>query len=85
MLFVYRRAAPRSFWMKNTYIPLDIIFLRSDGRIANIERGEPRTTAPVRSRGRARAVLELKAGTAERLGIERGDRVRHEALGNWPE
>lgn len=81
MLFDFERADHRSFWMKNTYIPLDIIFIRSNGRIANIERGEPESLASVRSRGRVRAVLELNAGTAEKLGISSGDLVRHEIFG----
>jgi len=81
MLFEFERADHRSFWMQNTYIPLDIIFIRSNGRIANIERGEPESLASVRSRGRVRAVLELNAGTAEKLGISSGDLIRHEIFG----
>jgi len=82
MLFDFGRADRRSFWMKNTYLPLDIIFVRANGRIANIERGEPHSTASVRSRGRVRAVLEFNAGTAQQLGIGPGDLVRHEIFGN---
>jgi len=85
MLFDFPRAQRRSFWMKNTPLPLDIIFIRANGRIANIERGEPFTLDPVRSKGRARAVLELNAGTVERLGIKPGDQVRHAIFGNWKE
>jgi len=82
MLFDFGRADRRSFWMKNTYIPLDLIFIRANGRIANIEQGEPESLASIRSRGRVRAVLELNAGTAERLGVESGDLVRHAIFGN---
>ena len=81
MLFDFERPDRRSFWMKNTYIPLDIIFIRSNGRIANIERGEAESLASIRSRGRVQAVLELNAGTAEKLGIASGDLVRHEIFG----
>lgn len=84
MLFLFPMPQPASFWMKNTYIPLDLIFIRANGRIANIERGAPHDLSGIRSRGRVIAVLELNAGTAARLGIGPGDIVRHRALGNWP-
>ena len=83
MLFVFPMPQPASFWMKNTYIPLDLIFIRANGRIANIERGAPHDLTGIRSRGRVMSVLELNAGTAARLGIGPGDIVRHRALGNW--
>lgn len=83
MLFMFPLPEPASFWMKNTYIPLDLIFIRANGRIANIEHGKPHDLTGIRSRGRVMAVLELTAGTASRLGIVPGDMVRHKALGNW--
>jgi uncharacterized membrane protein (UPF0127 family) len=78
MLFDYRSTQPVSFWMRNTYIPLDIIFIREDGRIAGIhERAVPLSEVPIPSPEPVRAVLELNGGTAARLGIKPGDRVHH--------
>ena len=83
MLFVYHRPQPASFWMKNTFIPLDMIFIGADGRIVNIrQRTVPQSLTPVRSRGDVLAVLELNGGTSSRLGIKAGDEVRHEIFGN---
>ena len=76
MLFIHRRPAPRSMWMKNTFIPLDMLFLGADGTILKIvERTVPLSTRAIRSGKPAIAVLELNAGTAERLGLQEGDRV----------
>ena len=81
MLFLFERTDPATFWMKNTYIPLDMIFIGLDGRILNIaERTIPLTETPVHAAGPTRAVLELNGGTASRLGLKAGDRVRHSAL-----
>jgi uncharacterized protein len=78
MLFDFHREQPASFWMKNTYIPLDMIFIRGDGRILRIaENTVPLSEALVSSGGPVRAVLEVNAGTARRLGIAPGDRVAH--------
>jgi len=76
MLFDFHREQEVSFWMQNTYIPLDMIFIRGDGRIFRIaENTEPLSTRLVPSGGPVRAVLEVIAGTARKLGIEVGDRV----------
>jgi uncharacterized membrane protein (UPF0127 family) len=76
MLFPSDPPQPRSFWMKNTPLSLDIIFIGTDGRISNIEADTvPYSLAPVRSVGFATAVLELRAGRAKELGIMPGDRV----------
>lgn len=81
MLFVYDRDHPLAMWMKNTYIPLDMLFLKADGRIINIIENVPPETLDTRpSEGPARAALELPAGTAARLGIRAGDRVVHDRL-----
>ena len=76
MLFVFPDERPRRFWMRNTLIPLDLLFIRADGTLDSMsenaqpldERGEP-------SDGPARYVLELNAGEAARLGLEPGVRV----------
>jgi uncharacterized membrane protein (UPF0127 family) len=81
MLFIFERPDPATFWMKNTYIPLDMIFIGPDGRILNIaERTIPLTETPVPAAGPTRAVLEVNGGTSSRLGIKPGDRVRHSSL-----
>jgi uncharacterized protein len=78
MLFDFHHEQPTSFWMKNTYIPLDMIFIRADGRILRIaENAVPLSEALVPSGGPVRAVLEVKGGTAKKLGIAPGDRVAH--------
>ena len=82
MLFIFRDEAPRAFWMYNTLIPLDMIFIAGDGRIVNIvENAEPLTRTPRQSTGPARAVLELNGGVTRLLGIRAGDLVLHEAFG----
>ncbi len=76
MLFIYDRVQPASFWMKNTLIPLDMLFIAADGRIVNIhERAVPESLDSVNSDGPVKAILELNGGMAARLGIRPGDRV----------
>ena len=78
MLFDFSPEQEVSMWMKNTYIPLDMIFIRSDGRILRIaENTEPLSTKIIPSRGLAKGVLEVIAGTAQKYGIAPGDRVAH--------
>ncbi len=78
MLFDFKVDHELTFWMKNTYISLDMIFIRGDGRILRIaENTEPLSERLVPSGGPARAVLEVIAGTARKLGIAPGDRVSH--------
>jgi uncharacterized membrane protein (UPF0127 family) len=78
MLFDFQREQPTSFWMKNTYISLDMIFIRADGRILRIaENTEPHSTKIISSGGLAKGVLEVIAGTAQKYGIQPGDRVAH--------
>lgn len=76
MLFDFHSDQEVSFWMQNTYIPLDMIFIRGDGRILRIaENTEPLSTRIIGSNGPVRGVLEVIGGTARKLGIAPGDRV----------
>jgi uncharacterized membrane protein (UPF0127 family) len=78
MLFDFHSEQDVSFWMQNTYIPLDMIFIKADGRIANIvENAEPLSTKLIPSRGPVRGVLEVIGGTTRKLGIAAGDKVAH--------
>jgi uncharacterized membrane protein (UPF0127 family) len=78
MLFDFSPEQQISMWMKNTYIPLDMIFIRADGRILRIaENTEPLSTKIISSGGLAKGVLEVIAGTAKKYGIQPGDRVAH--------
>lgn len=78
MLFDFKVSRPVSFWMKNTYLPLDIMFIAADGGIVEIVRdATPLSLTKISPSGPARAVLEVNAGTAKRLGINIGDRVEH--------
>ena len=83
MLFVYKQEAPVAMWMKNTYLPLDMLFIARGGMILKIaERTVPLSEATIASGRAVIAVLELNAGTASRLGIKPGDTVKAAALGN---
>jgi uncharacterized membrane protein (UPF0127 family) len=81
MLFLFDETAEHSFWMQNTFIPLDMIFVDDEGRIVGIvERAEPETTR-MRSVGApSRYVLEVNGGWARARGVKRGDRVRFEIV-----
>lgn len=83
MLFDFHQEAPVSFWMKNTLIPLDMLFVDQQGRIINIhERAVPGSLDPIAAMAPARAVIELNGGTAAHLGIKPGDRVIYPIFGN---
>jgi uncharacterized protein len=76
MLFDFEHEAPVVFWMHNTFIPLDMIFIRADGSILRIaENTEPLSDRRIPSGGPVRGVLEVIGGTARKLGIEPGDKV----------
>ena len=78
MLFDFARVEPVSMWMQNTYIPLDMLFIRPDGSIARIAADtEPLSTRTIPSGEPVLAVLEVVAGTAARLGIKSGDKIEH--------
>ena len=83
MLFDYRYLRRISMWMKNTYIPLDMLFLNQNGKITHIvQRTIPHSLSTISSKGLVRAVLEVNSGTVSKLGIEIGDTVRHSIFGN---
>ena len=78
MLFIYPGEQAVSFWMKNTLIPLDMLFLKADGSIAHIAHNAvPHDETPIDSGAAVKAVLEVKGGTAQALGIKEGDRVEY--------
>lgn len=82
MLFVFDKEEPASFWMKNTYVSLDLIFIRNDGTIHKIAENAPILSLEgIPSEGPVRGVLEVIAGTSKRLGIVPGDRIESPA---WP-
>jgi uncharacterized protein len=78
MLFDFNRVEPVSMWMQNTYVSLDMLFIRPDGTIARVvQNTEPLSTRTIPSGEPVLAVLEVVAGTAARLGIKAGDRIEH--------
>ncbi len=78
MLFDFQKAQPISMWMRNTYIPLDMLFIRPDGTVARIaENAEPLSERTIPSGEPVLAVLEVIGGTAKRLGLKAGNRVEH--------
>ena len=78
MLFDFKEEAQRSFWMKNTLIPLDIIYIAADGTVVSIAQlTTPKSEAPIPSHGAALGVLEIAGGRAGELGIKPGDKVSH--------
>ena len=83
MLFVYQRSHNISMWMKNTVLPLDMLFIRPDGRIARIEKETvPFSLDSISSGEPVVAVLELNGGVAGKYGIQPGDKVISKYFGN---
>ena len=83
MLFDYRRPQHVAMWMKNTLIPLDMLFIDASGRVVNIrQRAVPGSLEAIPSSVPVLGVLELNGGTVSRLGITRGDKVRHAIFDN---
>ncbi len=81
MLFVYGKPQEINMWMRNTYIALDMVFIGADGRVARIEEhAEPLSDRVISSGAMVLSVLELKAGTARRLGLQRGDSIAAPSL-----
>jgi hypothetical protein len=78
MLFDFKQVQPISMWMRNTYIPLDMLFIRPDGTVARIaENAEPLSERQIPSGEPVLAVLEVIGGTAKRLALKAGDRIEH--------
>ena len=85
MIFLYDPPQRATMWMRNTYIPLDMIFITEQGTVLRIEANtEPFSTKVIDSGGIAEAVLELNAGEAARIGLKPGDQVVFEGLGSAP-
>ncbi len=81
MLFIFPDSGRLGFWMKNTLIPLDMLFIASDGRIVHVHHNaQPHSLTPIAPQADARAVLEINGGLSRRLGISIGDRVLHPSL-----
>lgn len=78
MLFDFHEERPVAFWMQNTFIPLDMIFIRADGTVQNIHaNARPQDTTSIPSDGPVRFVLEIPGGRAAEIGLEPGDKVDH--------
>ena len=87
MLFVYDNEQPVAFWMRNTLIPLDMIFADAEGRVIKVhENAVPHDETPIPSDGPAQFVLEINGGLSRRLGIAAGAEMRHPAIAqaSWP-
>ena len=83
MLFDSRTERPTQFWMRNTFIPLDMLFVRASGQVIYIiENATPHAETRVGPKQPVRAVLEIPGGTVARLGLKIGDTVRHKIFGN---
>jgi uncharacterized membrane protein (UPF0127 family) len=81
MLFLHDRAGELTMWMKNTFISLDMIFIRGNGVVHRIARGtEPFSEDVIASHGDVTAVLEVAAGVADEIGLKPGDRIVHRAF-----
>lgn len=81
MLFIFDRDAPLTFWMKNTLIPLDMIFIGSDRKIVGIvENATPETENPRGVTGMSRYVLEIAGGMSRRLGVTAGGAVEFQGV-----
>lgn len=81
MLFIWPDSEPRKFWMKNTFISLDMIFFNKDGKICNIKRNaSPQSEETINSDCSSQFVLEINGGLADRLGIEMDSNIYHQML-----
>lgn len=77
MLFIFEQPQPLAFWMKDTYLSLDLVFIDPAGRVLNVAAdARPHSLEPIRSQGDAIAVLEVLGGTARSIGLQPGDRMK---------
>lgn len=82
MLFDFGTPQAVSMWMKNTYLPLDMVFVGRDGRVVSVKEGAvPMSEEVISSGGLVTGVIEINAGTAKRIGVRPGDRVLHPMFG----
>lgn len=78
MLFDFREERPVSFWMRNTFIPLDMLFIAADGTVRNVHvNAIPHDPTPIPSDGPVQFVLEIPGGRSVELGVQPGDRLEH--------
>ena len=84
MLFVFEQTQPVGFWMKDTPMPLDLLFVGQDGRVKEILPGQPFSETVISPGEPVRFVLEVKAGIAAKAGIKDGDQLRHPAINEAP-
>lgn len=83
MLFLFKENAEAAFWMKNTLIPLDMIFINANGTIRSIHpMAEPNSRKIIKSGGPVTAGLEIKGGEAQKRGLKPGDMVHYKVFGN---
>jgi uncharacterized protein len=81
MLFDFDREEPVAMWMRNTYIPLDMLFIRGNGTVHRIhERAQPLDETTISAGAPVRYVLEINAGVASKLGLKAGDRIKHSLI-----
>jgi uncharacterized membrane protein (UPF0127 family) len=81
MLFDFKQPEPVSFWMMNTLIPLDMIFIRPDGTVANVHvNARPHDPTGIPSDGPVQFVLEIPGGRSVEIGLKAGDRIDHERI-----
>ena len=84
MLFVFEQTQPVGFWMKNTPMPLDLLFIGQDGRVKDIKPGKPFSEASISPNQPVRFVLEFKSGIAGKAGIKAGDLLKHPVINAAP-
>ena len=83
MLFDFGAPQRVAMWMKNTYLPLDMLFIAKDGHVVSVKQNaEPMSESVISSGGEITGVLELNAGTAKRIGVKAGDQVHHPMFGS---
>lgn len=75
MVFVFRDERPLEFWMKNTLIPLDLIYVDAGGRVVSVKQGKPLDETNIPSDGPARFTIELNVGAAAAAGVKAGDQI----------